>query len=808
MNLADANLKHVNTSRPQLVHSSSKQSVSASDDYYSLTSDNSSGEGRRTEPENDIPAAHTQSQHPTQNVLQSEATIPPLRPIKHTQQGSDTSEDKPAVPERDSGHRIPRKPVSTSSSSQGTIRRPLSDTSIITPGVDDIPNVRYALDSLTRDERPYDRCLESKPLHRGDGATISQQEPIFHDAHDHREPSEQSTRYTPSPAQGTAGNVLLPAEPIGTEKYRYPKLDFVPRPLRILPIAILIFGCFLMVAALIYCAIWPNSHQGLFAYDGTGTSRYFVFQYLPQILASCIILWLLIIQSTIHRIFPFLTLASGSAEHTSTVLHDSKLFVTNYLIPNTTYFKHEEPVLGLVATIFWLSLFTVPLQSSLFQTRYFLPDGVWVWTTVQPVAWTLVALYLLLIMALILLILRFALYETGLKWDPVSLADLISVFRQSNILADFETSEIDPSALSRHRPKGLRLGYWKTTRRDSETFYCIGDENAPIHRFSLEHGKMQRKHEQADPLTSSSQPRRSLTLDTLQSDIHEPAQRYRWVPWFLKDTFIVLWIIIAIVLLVAFLVVSFINGGVRFGFLPLLPAPTTTQGFSPANFLYGFLPSFLGMLLFLFWQSIDQYFRALQPFASLMHAHGSTAEHSLLLEYNACLPFEVTIRALSNGHFKVAWISLVSLLSIIIPNLAGGVFTAQFNIPTQSIRMVASMPGYEALCVFLIIYTFSILLIWPTKKRHLPHDISTVGQLVSYFYQSPLLRDAPFRAPRSKIDLVTRLITTPIGETTLPKYHFGIYKGLDGRDHLGIDRFERPVGGDKAVGGGGLEYRH
>lgn len=806
MNLAEANLKHVNTSRPQLIHSTSKQSVSASDDYYSLTSDNSSGEGRQAVRDHETSLAHTRSQHPTQNVLQSEATIPPLRPIKHTQQGSDTSDEKPAVPQRDSGHTIPRKPVS-SSSSQGTIRQPLSDASMITPGVDDTPNVRYALESLTRDERPYHQTVESKASFQDD-SIAPQQSPIYHDAQDYREPSEHSSRYTSSPAQTAAGNVLLPTEPIGTEKFGYPKLDFVPRPLRILPMAVLTFCCLLMIAALVYCAVWPNNHPGLFAYDGTGTSRYFVFQYLPQILASCIILWLLVIQSAIHRIFPFLTLASGSAEYTSTALYDSKLFITNYLVPNLTYFNYQEPVLGLVAIIFWLALFTVPLQSSLFQTRYYLPEDVWRWTTVQPVAWTLFTLYLLLTLALILLMLRFALYETGLRWDPVSLADIVSVFRQSNILSDFETSEIDPSALSRHRPKGLRLGYWKSARRDSETFYCIGDENAPIRRFSLEHGKMQPKRGQKDWLLENPQDPRSRTENTLQSDIHEPAQRYRWAPWFLKDTFIVLWIIIAIVLLVAFLVVSFINGGVHLGFLPLLPAPTTPQGFSPANFLYSFLPSFLGMLLFLLWQPIDQYFRALQPFASLMHAHGSPAEQSLLLDYNACLPLEVTIRALFSGHFKVAWISLVGFLSIIPAILAGGVFTAQFHVPTQTVRMEASMPGYEALCVFLVIYTFSFLFIWPTKKRHLPHDISTLGQLVSYFYQSPLLQDGPFRAPRSKVDLVTKLITTPIGETSLPKYFFGIYRGLDGRDHLGIDRVERPVGGEKAVGGGGLEYRH
>lgn len=548
-----------------------------------------------------------------------------------------------------------------------------------------------------------------------------------------------------------------------------------------------------MVAALVFCAVWPTNHLGLFSYDGTGTRRYFVFQYLPQLLAMFLILWLFVVQSAIHRVFPFVALASGSDEQTSGVLHGSALFQIRHLVPDLTYFKYHEPVLGVCSFAFWLSLFTVPLQSCLFQTRYFSAENTWIWTTLRPVTWTLFAIYIILIGALILLLLRFLLYDSGLKWDPVCLADIMVIFRQSNILYEFETSEIDPAALRRQRPKNLRLGYWKTSRRDSETFYCIGDENAPMHRFSLERGKMQPVPDPGTwPSSDPRQPLKSLTVDTLQSDIYDPVLRYRWSPWFLKDTYVVLWVATAVVLLTAFLVVSFVNQAVQEGFLPLLPAPTDPLGFSAANFLYSFLPSLLGMLLFLFWQPIDQYFRALQPFANLSTASGVSAEDSLLLDYNACLPFEITIKALLNRHLKVAWLSLTSLYSCTLPILAGGVFTAQFHVSSQSVRITASMPGYIALTVFLVLYALSFIAIWPGRRRLLPHDISTLAQLVSYFYRSPLLADYAFREPRSKIDLVTRLITTPIGDSAKPLYHFGVYRGVDGREHLGLDRLDRP----------------
>ena len=542
-----------------------------------------------------------------------------------------------------------------------------------------------------------------------------------------------------------------------------------------------------MIAGLLFCAIWPTSHDGLWQYDGVGTSRYFVFEYLPTLLAIVIIIWLFVIQCAIHRIFPYLVLSSGRSTHNSGILHDLTLFPTNHLIPNLSFFKYQEPLLGLCSVIFWLSLFTVPLQSCLFQTRYYAQEGleIWRWTAVQPIAWTLFALYLLLMIALLLLLFQFAFRQTGLKWDPVCLADILTLVHRSNFLSDFDGSETGRTALTGQSSKALRLGYWMTWRRAADTFYGIGEENAPVRRYSSEEGK-------TNPLTEPSgfdlegqRPIKSSSFDGLQRDIYNPVMRYRWLPWFLRDGFVVLWIVIAFVLMIAFIVVSFVDKAVQKGFSPDLPAPTTSEGFSPADFLYSFIPSLVGMILFLLWQPIDMYFRALQPFANLADTRGTSAELSLLLDYMACLPIEVTLRAMVAGHYKVAWTSFISLISITLPILGGGVFTAQFVVSLQDVRIAASMPGYYALVVFVIIYALSFLTIWPTRKRHLPHNISTLGQLISFIYQSRLLADVAFREPRSKIDLVTKLLAVPVSEN---RYAFGVYIGLDGKEHLGIDR--------------------
>lgn len=566
-----------------------------------------------------------------------------------------------------------------------------------------------------------------------------------------------------------------------------------------------------MIILITFCNIWSLRKNGLLQYDGVATSRYFLFEFLPQILASIIVIWLLVIQVAIVRIYPFAVLAS--AQHNRyrnpRALHNAALFPLNFLIPNLSFFNHGEPLLGICFIVFWLSMFTVPLQSCLFQTRYYTLDtqNIWRWTSVQGVGWVLFVIYVSLYAALAVVLLRFRHQQTGLKWDVASLADVFTLVHRSNILSEFEGSEVRSTMPENKFPKNYRLGYWGTSNQPHERFHGIGESDAPVNRYPVENRKTKDKTykekdtQYADNDIESQQPWRQSTVDSLQKDVHSSTIQRQWIPWFLKDTMVVAWIVIAIVLAIAFVVVSFVNGAVKRGFLPRLPAPASTGGFSPANFLYSFLPSLIGMICFLLWQPIDLYFRALQPFSNLSQPGGATAEDSLLLEYPACAPIIITIKALLAGHWKVAYISFISLLSITLPVLAGGVFTAQYFPRDNQVRSAASMPAYDALVFFVLVYALSFLAIWPARKRHLPHDIRSLGQLISFVYQSSLVHGSTLlRDPRSKTDLVTRLLGAEVGDRfVVPRYGFGVYWGVDGREHLGIDRLKRPGVGEMLV---------
>ncbi|KAK2752684.1 hypothetical protein FQN54_008062 [Arachnomyces sp. PD_36] len=798
--ISGASLGTVNRSRPQLLHSTSQQSIAASDDYYSFSDGYASSSSRVTVVRYATPPSRNLSPAPPplpqDDRPDSEMTIQP-------NQNNPTVMVNGRPP---TGETVQSPTVETVEDARSPLLGAVEDRSVnnhgaTTPGLSDEPYLRFAIEQLTRDEElsgtgrqgsvassdyPVQRPVPDEGLGYYTNTNTQPNPPRAESLNDDLDQSPRSSAYSATP------NVFIAADPPDNGT-RCPELDFLPTVLRPFSLVALILLCLGMIAALIFSNIWSDQHNGLWDYNGQGGPRYFVFQYLPQLLAAFLILWTFVIQSAVYRILPLSIMASDCPFDGA--LQNLSIIPKNFLVPDLSHFKHGEASVGVSLFIMWLTNFvTLPLQSCLFQVQYLVIDdkGTWRWVAVQGVAWTLVALYALLVVALLLLTVRFIRGKSGLMWDPVSLADIIPLIQRSNVLQDFHRSETTPDVSRTIPPRNLRLGYWQTSQQP-EVFYGIGEEHAPLREYSMDQGQI--KEKKMNSLGSDDfdiEQQRLVTDESFRRDIHSPFVRYRWTTWFLRDSFVPAWIAIVIVLLVAFIVVSFVKGAIPHGFLPRLPTLPSSNGFSSSNFLYSFIPSLIGNFFFLAWQPIDTYFRAVQPFASATSTIGTTAEESLLLSYPSSLPVETTIVALFSKHYKLAWISFISLASLGIPILAGGVFSALYYVANQEIRISAHMPSYYALIAFCSLYALSFLIIWPRRKRYLPHDISTLADLVSFFYQSPLLSDDVFREPRSKADLVTRIIVAPPGETGSPRYAFGTYVGRDGKEHLGFDRFQRP----------------
>ncbi|KAF2819986.1 hypothetical protein CC86DRAFT_334249 [Ophiobolus disseminans] len=889
---AEYQLKHTNVSRPQLSHQGSLQSVAASiaasEGYYSLA-DNSSSEGdQASRPLFRTPPSHHRT--PAQSheqLLQDTEPITSLKGVGIPRQHPQQAHQSPAVStiaEERPGSQETYHPMSRDMDAQ---------QNGATSGAGSTAYIRFAIDQLTRDEEvrgsrvyplegpvedeseddyPVDRIVSDDGLGymAQDQATqqrmsrhiapkparipssrrttdrsmpIAAQPHPSHATHSQKRSQQTHTQYLEQPYQPTpATHPQQPSSPRASRDVfvassaPHAPLRFLPAILRPVWLGLYIFLCLLMLAGLIACAVLSNRSggMGLWDYGSFGDGRYFVFEYLPTLLGMILFIWLIQIQTALQRVVPFISMASESFHRRSEAVF-LRLFPTQFLLPNTQHFRAGHRRVGACYIIFWLFSWTIPLLASSFNVRYDIDRSVWRWVAVQGVIWTIVVLYVLLIIALLMLMFFLIRNSSGLKWDPRSLADVIALLERSNNLANYngsETFEKDDWHLVANRAD--RIGYWSTTKRPNDIFYGIGEEGGEIRRFSIEQGRIREKGPEREYPDTTPGEQNDFSI---RMDIRSPGVRLRYLPWYLRDTSVIAWIVIAFVLIIALLVVSFINSNVRVGFLPQVFARTNAGGFSASNFLYSFVPALIGQFLFLALLSLDYSIRVLQPYMALAAKGGSTAETSLLVDYACRLPISVTINAIENKHFQTAILSLVSLASMSIPVIAGGCFWTQYYDNESVVRVAADLPGYYALCFFLALYAVALLALIPGRRRAaLPHRSNSIAEIISWVYQSPILSDRAFARPQTKPDLVARLMGNAYMERTWTRslvslvrpsrdnlrpdsptdpalneksrsrkdrrdaaatdpgrirYGFGIHVGRDGLEHLGIDRVRR-----------------
>lgn len=627
--------------------------------------------------------------------------------------------------------------------------------------------------------------------------------------------------------------------PVSNEGRHHTPLDFMPALLQPLALGLFILLIVILLALLLLASIWSLTHKGIVKYGSLGDGKYFVFEYLPTMLAMLLFIWLVQVQVAVYRIAPFIALSSESSrarEQGARLPMCPKTFFLPYL----GHFKAKQAVIGIFMFIGWLQIWTIPLIATAFNVYYFgsPANGQWRWISTTSIVWVVIFLYVLLLIATIVLLIWLRKQQTGLRWDPRSIADVVVLLERSNALSMTEEEELQYEV--------PRLGYWRTSRTENNIFQSYGVPNKYARQYDVESGRIREKSSvPVEPSTSRfSDPdmdlgreqrhsREKMIPKHVRSEDHDPSLTGgRAIPWFLKTVTALLWIIIAVVLLIAFLVVSYLQAtGVSYGFKPAVGAAVGTFGYSTTNFLYSFIPAIISMICFLGLLDIDYAFRRLQAYSTLMNEDGEVAEKSILLSYVADMPVLVSLTALANGHIRVALLSFSSLMAVTLPIIGGGVFWAQFYIGIQNVRISADMTAYYALSFFVVVYALTYLLVFPSKNmRKLDDDLpygnraQTFSDLLALVHQSKMLDDIMFHAPSSKIDLVTRLLSAPhragqrmpsnadlthskptvadnmrgfgkarqhagaLGFGAVPRYGLGRYTGRDGRDYPGIDR--------------------
>lgn len=613
----------------------------------------------------------------------------------------------------------------------------------------------------------------------------------------------------------------------------------------------------LYMAALIFTAVYSQTHSYIWSYTDFGGPRYFIFQYLPTLIGTVILLWLFEIEIALYRIAPFMALASEQhrARSRGALL---PIYPSGFVLPTFVHFAAGQTAIGLFLFASWLAVFTIPLLATSYNVYNQGGATGWVWLATQGIIWSAIALYAILLLASLLLL--FSLWrrpQTGLKWDPRSLADILVLLENSNLMTDYarftgvevsrggktENETLTPREFRDRAERGNHgLGYWRSANSPKEVFHTLGENHLGVRTYTPDDGGISpgpspqalpgRDPESGRPISYSlgafGGSRRSMT----QHDIDE------YLPWFLRPLATIFWALSALLLLIGFLVVSYLpSTAVHSGFVPNLPVPVDVAGYSADNFLYSFIPSLLGLFCLLFWYSIDLNLRRLQLFASLSTAGGELAERSILQSYVSDGLFLIALKAFSHRHVRLSLISLNTLIASALPVLAGGVFWAQFLVPEQTVRITGHMPAFYALSALLCIYALSYWLLPISSRTAQRYSVPNPArqstgrtnrarsliEMIALVYHSRILDDYAFRTQvDTRAQLVARLlsveksISSPIpmeervnpdlsprldrtalrrGIGSVPRYGIGtlVRNAKSGEPKLAIDRVKREV---------------
>ncbi|KAF3354713.1 hypothetical protein HYQ45_011571 [Verticillium longisporum] len=569
-------------------------------------------------------------------------------------------------------------------------------------------------------------------------------------------------------------------------RINYPEITYVPRILRLPSMITMMALCIIMIVLLVTSAILTTIRPGLltlrYAVDDINHGQYFLFRVLPQLLAAVVFVYAQCIMTTTIRILPFQRMTNDESEKRRDALFDD-LYLTNFMKPHLT----GPPMLKACMAMIWLGALTIPLLSSCFAVARV--DDQWTWSAVQGVAYTAVVLYVLLLGAIATLAMYWHKRITGLLWDPRSIADVAHMMYKSNTLDDYERTEMIrdrkamQSILCNRRVD--RLGYWQMEGPDVTPWYGIGIDT----HISDRRGRNDVEDMPQDDIRQR-ESMNSLTM-SLVSGVDDKIRK-QYLPWFLRDGQMIGFAVISTLLLVALIVVSFTQGaswmrGFRPGHLSVYPAE---GNFSAANFLFSFIPSLLGVLLYLFLQSLDMSLRTTQPWAELNSALGSPAGRSMLLDYAACHPFQATLHAARNKHWRVAAVSLMSTLAVFIPILAGGLFMARNIEGINDSRMRPNRAVFFIVLALLILYWFALMSLVPCRFSHrLPHSVTCLADLVSFLCTEDVREEKGFQFPEAK-DRETMLTKLGLGKRwEESRWYFGNVPGKD--EKLGVRRLKK-----------------
>jgi hypothetical protein len=208
------------------------------------------------------------------------------------------------------------------------------------------------------------------------------------------------------------------------------------------------------------------------------TQNHLVFRYVPAAIGTLTTLWWGTVISALCRMNPYMVMAAQTTKHG----HESKKLArtlgnvndNNPMTWDAKSIRHDGHWLVLLSMITQgiIRILIVPLKASFLQIVA--DEEGWRVIVLLKVGYALISIYTALIIVAILLLIRLRGRDTGIKADPVSIADQLILVQGSNVLRMFQGLEfaglreyIDTLTQRGQKFGPMRLGYWKSRRDDS-----------------------------------------------------------------------------------------------------------------------------------------------------------------------------------------------------------------------------------------------------------------------------------------------------------------------------------------------------
>jgi len=199
-----------------------------------------------------------------------------------------------------------------------------------------------------------------------------------------------------------------------------------------------------------------------------------------------------------------------------------------------------------------------------------------------------------------------------------------------------------------------------------------------------------------------------------------------------------------------------------------------------------FIPALIINMFSICWISGDRFYRTIQPIAGMFEAGNAT--ETILLDYVGTFPPLAIIKAINKKHWRVAWFAFLAVSCTFAPLPVGSTFV--YTPAASGVQITLVPAGLYASMAILSIYTLSLIFVRPPERYRLPHAIRNLADLLSYCYDSKVIDDPEFSVQESTDEHVHLDSKVHLRKG---RYQFGMYRGKDGRRHIGFDRADRSV---------------